>query len=139
MSTRLKVIGAGILLCLALGLTVFCAVQTVHAVQSFERSRYEAQSGDVSTIRPWMTIPFISRVYHVPESYLLDTLHISDPASVRHVTLYALAPRQHTTPTALVRQIQTAILAYRAQQAPQQRGAPFSTSIPPPPLRRAPA
>jgi hypothetical protein len=138
MGTRIKLIGAGILLCLAVGLTVFFAVQTVHAVQRFEQSRYMAQSGDISTIRPWMTLPFISRVYHVPESYLLDDLHISDAHSVRHTTLYALAVRMHRSPTALVQQIQSAILTYRAQRRPQSPPATHTTTIPPPP-RRAPA
>jgi hypothetical protein len=135
-SARLKLIVMGMLLCLAVALTVVLAVQTVHAVQQFQQSRYMAQSGDVSTIRPWMTVPFISRVYHVPEPYLLDTLQITDPRSVRHTALYVLALRRHQTPDALVRQVQTAILTYRSQHAPSATPGAGYFSIPPP-MRRA--
>ena len=82
MNARLKLIGTSVLLCLALGLTVFCAVQTVQAIQSFEKNHNLALSGDVSTIRPWMTLHYISQFYHVPESYLYESLHITDPQSV---------------------------------------------------------
>jgi hypothetical protein len=33
---------------------------------------------DVSLIRDWMTIPFISRMYHVPPPVLFDALEISE-------------------------------------------------------------
>jgi hypothetical protein len=135
-SLRLRLIGIGALLCLALGLTVFFAVRTVQAVHLLEQSRQAALSGDVHTIRTWMTIPYISRVYHVPEPYLLQALGISDPASVRHVTLRTLAPRLHRTPDALIQQIQAAILTYRQEHPYQpQPGSRYSTR--PPPVGRA--
>ena len=132
MWTRVKLIAAGILLCVALGLTVFFAVETVHALQSFQHSRFQAQSGDVTTIRPWMTIPFISHVYHVPEPYLLTSLNVSDARSVRHVTLYALALREHRSPSFLVREVQAAILNYRSQHPPLTPTPTYYTAIPPP-------
>lgn len=110
---RVKQIGVGVLACLALAITIFFAAQTVRAVQHFQYSRQLALSGDVRGIRFWMTIPYIARVYNVPESYLLQSLHISDPNSVRHVTLQTLAGRLHTTTNTLIHEIQTAILTYR--------------------------
>lgn len=132
MNVRLKLISTGILLCLALGLTIFCALQTVQAVQRFQQSRHMALTGDVRSIRSWMTIPYISKVYHVPESYLLQRLHVSDPRSVSHVTLLSLAERFHRTPDALIHEVQTAIQTYRKQHPSQpQPGKPYSV-IPPP-------
>ncbi|HEX8983260.1 MAG TPA: hypothetical protein VF792_10850 [Ktedonobacterales bacterium] len=119
MSARMKQIGMGALLCLTLGLTLLFAVSIVHAIGRFNESRKLSLSGDVRTIRPWMTIPYIARVYHVPETYLLETLHISDPASVRHVTLFSLSSRMGMSTDALIKQIQTAILTYRKQHPPE--------------------
>ncbi|GAC1568102.1 MAG: hypothetical protein NVS3B14_16210 [Ktedonobacteraceae bacterium] len=116
MNARQKLIGTSILLCLALGLTVFCAVQTVQAIQRFEQDRKLAMSGDVSTIRSWMTIPYIARFYHVPESYLDEWLHITDARSIQHVPLLALANRSKRPVNNLIHDIQNAILNYRKQQ-----------------------
>ncbi len=113
LSERMKQIGVGILACLALAITIIFAARTVQAVQHFQYSRQLALSGDVRGIRSWMTIPYIAKVYHVPESYLLQTLHIADPNTVRHVTLQTLAGRLHTTSDTLIYEIQTAILTYR--------------------------
>ena len=132
MNMRLKLIVTGVLLCLALGLTIFCALQTVQAVQRFQQSRHMALTGDVRSIRPWMTIPYISRVYQVPESYLLQWLHISDPGSVRNVTLHSLAERFHRTPGALIQEIQTAIQTYRKQHPSQPHPGRLYSAIPPP-------
>lgn len=113
LSGRVKRIGLSVLVVLALGLTILFAVQTVRAIHHFQQSHQLALSGDVRSIRPWMTVPYIARVYHVPESYLLQTLDVSDPESVRHVTLYSLAPRLRLTTDALIQKLQTAILTYR--------------------------
>lgn len=113
LSERVKQIGIGVVACLALAMTILFAAQAVRAVQHFQHSRQFALSGDVRGIRSWMTIPYIARVYRVPESYLLQSLHIADPNSVRRVTLQTLAGRLHTTPDTLIHDIQIAILTYR--------------------------
>ena len=115
MSRRTRVIVTSILLCLALGATIFCAAQTVQAIQRFEQTRALTAAGDVSTIRPWMTIPYVSRVYHVPESYLYVWLNITDPQSVHSTPLRSLAVRYHRSVDGLIRDIQTAINTYRKQ------------------------
>ncbi len=128
---RAKRIGLGILVCLALGLTLFFAVRTVQAVQHFQQTHQQVVSGDVRSIRPWMTIPYIARVYRVPESYLLQSLRISDPESVRHVTLTSLAGRLGLTPDALIHDLQTAILTYRqSHPTPPQFGSRFGVASP---------
>jgi len=112
---RLKLAGTGILLCMALGLTIFCAMQTVQAVQRFQQAHNLAVTGDVSTIRSWMTVSFIAHFYHVPESYLEESLHISAGESVRHMPLHSLADRVKRPLNSLIREIQHAILVYRKQ------------------------
>ena len=117
MSARIIRIGTGMLLCLALAATIFCAIQTLQALQRFEKSRNLALSGDVSTIDDWMTLPYIARVYHVPENYLDQWLHIRDRQSTRHTTLHALADRYNRPVDSLIHDIQRAIVTYRKQHA----------------------
>ncbi len=100
---------------MALGATIFFAVQTVQAIQHFQEEHALTLAGDVSTIRPWMTIPYISRVYHVPEGYLYKWLHITDPRSVSHTSLRALAGRYNLPVDGLISDVQNAIRTYRNQ------------------------
>jgi hypothetical protein len=113
LNARLKLAITGLLLCLALGLTIFCAVQTVQAFQSFQQVHRLAATGDVSTIRPWMTVPFIAHYYHVPESYLDQSLHIANDKTIHHLPLRVLATRVKRPLNGLIRDIQHAILNYR--------------------------
>ena len=117
MSTRSRLFVTSILLCLAIAATIFCAVQTVKAIQHFQQARTLTAEGDVSTIQPWMTVPYISRFYYVPESYLNEQLNITNPESVRHVPLRVLAVRYNRSIDGLIRDIQTAIKTYRKQHS----------------------
>jgi hypothetical protein len=113
LNARLKLAITGLLLCLALSLTIFCAVQTVQAFQNFQQVHRLAATGDVSTIRPWMTVPFIAHYYHVPESYLDQSLHIANDRTIRHLPLRVLATRFKRPLNGLIHDIQRAILNYR--------------------------
>jgi hypothetical protein len=113
LNARLKLVTTGILLCLALGLTVFCAMQTVQAFQRFQQEHKLTVTGDVSTIRSWMTVPFIAHFYHVPESYLDQSLHITNDNAVHRLPLHELADRVKRPVDGLIRDIQHAILNYR--------------------------
>ena len=112
---RLKFAILGVLLCLSTGGAAFAAVTTYHAIQQFKRERALAQSGDVSTIRPWMTVHFIAQTYRVPENYLYQSLHITNPQPVRHATLRVLADHYHRPVNDVIHNIQAAILSYRKQ------------------------
>lgn len=118
----------GVLLCLALGATIFCAVQTVKAIQRFEQTRTLTAAGDVSTIRPWMTIPYISRVYRVPEGYLYQSLHIAHPQPTYRSSLRSLAVRYNRSLDGLISDIQTAIMTYRKQHPPDRSFANLNTN-----------
>jgi hypothetical protein len=126
LSLRVKFILIGILLLLALASTAIAANATYQAVQRFQQQKKLAALGDVRTIRPWMTIPFISHFYHIPEVYLYRSLGISDPRPPRHATLHALSIRLNRPVDQLIRQIQAAILNYRKQN-------PTRLKHPPPP------
>jgi hypothetical protein len=115
LSIRSRLFVTSILLCLAIAATIFCAVQTVRAIQRFQQARSMVVRGDVSTIQPWMTIHYISRVYSVPESYLIKHLNITDSRPVSHIPLRILAVRYNRSIDGFIRDIQTTIKAYRKQ------------------------
>ena len=115
LSIRWRIFITSILLCLALGATIFCAVQTVQAIQRFQQARALAAQGDVSTIQPWMSIHYVSRFYSVPESYLIEHLNITDSRPVSHLPLRTLAVGYNRSLDGLIRDLQTAIKAYRKQ------------------------
>ena len=115
LSLRTKLLVTGIFLCVALGATIFFAAQTIQAIQRFQEEHTLTLAGDVSTIDPWMTIPYISRVYHVPESYLYQWLDITNPRSVRYASLRTLAGRYNLPVDSLISDVQNAIRTYRNQ------------------------
>ena len=102
-----------LLLLLTLGLLVFATMQTVQQVRSFQEHSHEVKAGDVSTVRPWMTLHAVSHIYHVPESYLNQELGIRDPNAVRHVTLNTIARTSHKPVNAIIQTVQHAIVTYR--------------------------
>ncbi|GAC1405762.1 MAG: hypothetical protein NVSMB49_25190 [Ktedonobacteraceae bacterium] len=119
-SRTTTIILIGFLLCIALAVAVFTAFSTVRAVQSLQQQHTLAKAGDVHTIRPWMTIPYISHTYHVPESYLYQSLHISEYSPPRHTPLHALAARYRRPIPEVVDEVQSAILTYRKQHSLHQ-------------------
>lgn len=98
-----------------MGSTVLAAENTLGAYRSFVQMHELAGEGDVRTIHPWMTIPYIAHVYHVPEGYLYGTLRLTDTRPPRHTTLRALASRYQRPVDVFIHTIQMAILAYRKQ------------------------
>jgi hypothetical protein len=115
LSTRSRLFVTSILLCLALGATIFCAFQTVRAIQRFQQARSLAAEGDASTIQPWMTIQYVSRVYSVPERYLTEQLNITYSRPVSRIPFRSLAIRYNRSLNGLIRDLQKAIKAYRKQ------------------------
>ncbi|MBL8091158.1 MAG: hypothetical protein JNJ43_12560 [Anaerolineales bacterium] len=77
---RIIIIGLTILGCL---LILFFGLRAFRAFQKFDRHGPppgdfpEKLETDVERVRDWMTIPFISRMYGVPEPILYDALGIS--------------------------------------------------------------
>lgn len=110
---RIKLGLLSLLMLLMLGIVCFTAVGTYQAVRSFQQQSNALKTGDVSTIRAWMTIHVIARIYRVPEDYLSYTLAVSNPEQLRHFTLNQLASNKRQPVNKLIQTLQRAILDYR--------------------------
>lgn len=110
---RIKLALLSLLLLLMLGMVCFAAVSTFQAVRNFQQQNKALEEGDVSTIRAWMTLHVIARLYRVPEDYLSRTLAISNPEQVRHFTLNQIASTKRQPVTRVIQTLQRAILSYR--------------------------
>lgn len=91
----------------------FAVMNTVQAFHSLQQQHALAKSGDVRTIRSWMTIPYISHTYHVPEGYLYQSLHLNSSNTPHHDTLHALASHSQRSVDSLIYDVQHAIVTYR--------------------------
>lgn len=111
---RVKLILTGVLLCLALAGAVIATLATVQAFQRFQQTRNLVLAGDVRSIRPWMTVHYISVIYHVPEDYLYQALNIPNPPPVKPA-LSLLAQYYNRPVDELIHEIQVAIETYRGQ------------------------
>ena len=111
----------------------FFGLRTARAFRQFHGHRppppFEGEhiETDVDLIRDWMTVPFISRLYHVPESLLFDALQISEHGN-KEKSLKQLNeeyfPQEAGT---VLEKIKAAVLA----NAPQQIQASPDTPIVP--------
>ncbi len=117
MSIRLKFACVSVLLCVALVTTILAAAGTVQAYQQFEQNHRRIQAGDVNTISAWMTLPYISRVYRVPETCLDTSLPDIRPAWREHTTLAVIADRTKKPLDYLIHLVQQVVLNYRKQPA----------------------
>ena len=102
-----------LLLLLMLGLVCFAAVGTFKAVRNFQQQNSALEAGDVNTVRAWMTIHVVARLYHVPEDYLSHELAVGNPEQIRHSTLNQLASAKKQPVSKLIQAVQYAILSYR--------------------------
>jgi hypothetical protein len=125
LKTSAKFVYTSLLLCLAVILTGFTATGTIQAYQHFQQDHQRIQAGDVTTVRSWMTIPYVARVYKVPEPCFTQTLHLNDRWLVEHATLRTLADHYKRSLTGLIINVQHVIVMYRRKQ--------LSCGPPPPP------
>ena len=129
-SRRVTIIIISVLLGAAIIAVIFTAIGTVRAVQSLQHQHTLAKAGDVSTIRPWMTIPYVAHNYHVPEGYLYDSLHISDTHTLHHMPLQALASHYNRPVNSVVHDVQNAVTLYRKQHPYHSSNKPFPQEKP---------
>ena len=111
----------------------FFGLRTLHAFREFGGHRpppppsaaeAEGIETDVELIREWMTIPFISKMYHVPPNVLFDALGI--PANKNQEKSLKRLNREYF-PQAdgiVVEKIKAAVLANQAQQMQQNPEIP---------------
>lgn len=119
---------AVVLLAALVGVGVF----GVRAYRSYTllRSAHELGAGDLGSIRPWMTVRYIARRYHVPEPALLAQLGLP-PATAPDTTLRALAQQQGRPTLDYVKDVQRAVDTVRRAAAPP--APPRSPDAPAPP------
>ncbi len=115
MSERMKLAMLSALLLLVAAFSVFAMVNTFQAVRTLQLRNHDVRMGNVSTIRAWMTIPAISRIYHVPEDYVYHSLDMSSPAPNHHITLFEIASHKKQSVNQVIHTLQHAILLYRKQ------------------------
>jgi hypothetical protein len=115
MSERIKLSVLSALLLLALVISAFTIGNTVQAVRNLQLRNHDVKVGNVSTIRAWMTVPAISRIYHVPEDYVYHSLDTPNHVSYHHMTLYEIAYLKHKPVDQVIHTLQHAILIYRQQ------------------------
>lgn len=118
-----------VLLLLVLAYVAFSAINTVQAVRNFQQQYSNTRTGNVTTIRPWMTLHAISLIYHVPKEYLYTALNVADTTTTRRATLYTIASSKRQPVDKLINTIQLAILNYRKAH-PQTHPTPVQPGPP---------
>ena len=81
------------LLVLAACLLAVVGVRSVRAYQGL-RNEQRIRAGELVGVRPWMTIPYIARVYAIPEDELFRVLGLPKTEERRHRPLQALARQE---------------------------------------------
>jgi hypothetical protein len=100
-------------LVLALGATFIATYATINDVKTVHQHQEMARAGDVRLVRQWMTIPYVSHVYHIPTTVLYSSLQLKDNPANRHSTLQTLAIQRKQSADSVITKVQEAILTYR--------------------------
>ena len=108
------------MLTLAACLLLVVGARSVQAYQSM-RNEQRVLAGEAVGVRPWMTIPYISRVYDVPEDELFRTLGLSSTNQRRRVPLQAIDRQERRDINADIAALNATIDAQRAAPATPQR------------------
>lgn len=116
MKTSAKFIYTSLLLCVAVILTCFTATGTIQAYQHFQQDHQLIQAGDATTVKAWMTIPYVAHVYKIPEPCFTQTLHLNDRSLVEHATLRVLADHYRRPLQKLITDVQQVIVNFRRKQ-----------------------
>ena len=79
---------------LILSVVLFLIVGLRFTRSSLEmRNQRRVQAGEMLGVRPWMTVPYIARTYHLPEEQIFQALNLSDTPRNRRTPLHVLAAR----------------------------------------------
>lgn len=100
------------LLAISVGVAVFVVSMTVREVHHFQQQHTLAVHKDVHAIRPWMTLTYISRFYHIPEPYLVRALHLKDTRNADRLPIQTLAQHNSRSVTQVTNDLQAAITTY---------------------------
>lgn len=129
-SKRVQIGLLSILLLLMLLCTVFTAIDAVQSVHDFQQQYNDVKAQNVRAVRPWMTIPVVSHMYHVPEDELCRVLSITKNDPLRRATLYEIADKRRRPVDQVVHTLQRAIQTYRHKHPRLNKSAHPSTQVP---------
>lgn len=126
---------AGILITLFFGLRAFHAFKKINGHRPPPPDQIET---DVELIREWMTVPFIARMYYVPDKVIFEALEIS-PKDNHDKSLKEINNKYFPETEGLVLQIvKTAILEWQAKSTIDVPLTPVPPLTPIPPLTPVP-
>lgn len=110
--------------------TTFFGMRAIHALRKFNGHRPSPPGKvetDVELIRDWMTVPFVSRIYHVPDEIIFEVLEIS-PKNNRDKSLLDLNQEYYAdTDGYVIDLVKSTILAH---QPPPEPASPPTTVSP---------
>jgi hypothetical protein len=138
--TRQRLLFIGLII-IGLAFVVFFGVRLVHAFKEFNghRPRHfppphsQPAETDVTLIRDWMTIGYLSEAYQLPPNLLYEALNIP-PNGNEHKSLKQLNDKYYPQQSGVVlEKVKAAILANQPPPAPIAPDAPTppATAIPP--------
>jgi hypothetical protein len=129
-SKRVQIGLLSILLLLMLLCTAFAAIDAVQSVHDFQQQYNDVRAENVRALRPWMTIPVVSHMYHVPEDELCGALSLAKTDPLRRATLYEIADRKRRPVDQIVHTLQHTIQIYRHIHPLANKTTPFSIFLP---------
>lgn len=88
-----RIVPIGILLVLAACLLALVGLRSVRSYQEM-RNEQRLRAGEAIGVRPWMTLPYIARVYNIPEADVFATLGLDQSDAHRRAPLQAIARRE---------------------------------------------
>jgi hypothetical protein len=110
----------------------FFGIRALHAIKKFHGHRPPPPNKvetDVEMIRDWMTVPFISHMYHIPDEMIFEELKLS-PQENRDKSLQVLNKEYFPDKDGYVMEIvKTTILAH---QSPFELNGPQTLTATPP-------
>lgn len=106
----------GVLLIVSLCGTMLAARAAFNAIHGLQVQQKMTQVSDVRSISPWMTLPLIARIYHVPPAYLYTSLNIRPKdRHLTHATLNRIASATKQPVSTVVSNVQKAVLRYHQE------------------------
>lgn len=88
--------------------------QYIHRIG--HRPRPIPRQTDVLLIQSWMSVPYIARMYHVPEPELAQGLHI-DPNAARMQSLSTIAGKQGKQTEEIIALVQQVIVDFQKKHS----------------------
>jgi hypothetical protein len=111
---------------------VFFGIRAAHAFRKFDGHRpppHGKVETDVELIRDWMTVSFISKMYHVPEKEIFDALNVT-PLGSHEKSLKELNDDYYPDKDGFVMEtVKATITAFQASHPPPD-SAPTANSAP---------